>query len=130
MQSIAESQNGGDLDRFGALIHPDAQLHPVGGEPCGRDDVIALLKQEREQSQLRHTHFHHLEELGPTVGVALGAVRIPADRGFTHVSVAWAIELRDGLLFRAVARPTAREAHSIARSWLEPSTSAEAAGPD
>ena len=105
----------GEADRLLEAVHPDVEivLKTTAGETLhGRDEVAAFL--EETAARFHETHQDVYRPLDDERIVVEGRMRwIDEDRILRDDPVIWAIEFRDGLLYRSTPAPSVLAAETI-----------------
>jgi len=113
----------GDLERFFALMHADAELIPVfgGGRTLrGRAAAETYLREMHERSRHIETQVHAFEERASSVLVS-ASVRLHEGHGFRDATAYYVFSVRDGLIARVVGVAGREEAVALAeRAGSEP----------
>lgn len=98
------------------MLHPDVVISPKAGEDdrlCGAEAVSEFLDRLAEASVFEATdeHYHPLDDA--RVAVA-GRLRwMDARRTLRDEAALWALEFRDGLLYRSLAVRSLAEAEAL-----------------
>jgi hypothetical protein len=103
------------------LVHEDAIVIPHSDPPVAftRDEILAFVELHLHDSPMYEAHAQEIQHVGEGRFVVAGRIRISRGAGFADTPSAWAIEVKDGKLFRVKGTSTAEQACAVlkANDW-------------
>ena len=100
------------------MVHEQALVMPHVDPPVAltRDEIIRFVDQHQRATPMYEAHAHEIKQIEPGRFIVVGRIRMSRGSGFADTEAAWAIEVKDGKLFRVKGTSTADQALTILRT--------------
>jgi hypothetical protein len=97
------------------VVHEQAVVIPHTDPPIalGREAILEFVDRHQHDSAMYQAHAHEIRQIDPASFVVVGRIRTSRGTGFADTAAAWAIEVKDGKLFRVKGTSTAEEALTV-----------------